>query len=54
MYRITAEYMQSNSLSIPVKICDDTNKTIEALALIDSGAGEKFILLTKPMFESLG
>ena len=43
MYRITAEHMQSNSLSIPVQICDDTNKTVEALALIDSGAGGKFI-----------
>ena len=43
MYRITAEHMQSNSLSIPVQICDDTNKIVEALALIDSGAGGKFI-----------
>ena len=43
MYRITAEHMQSNSLSIPVQICDDTNKNVEALALIDSGAGGKFI-----------
>ena len=40
MYRITAENMQSNSLSIPIQICDDTNKIIEALALIDNG---KFI-----------
>ena len=43
MYCITAENMQSNSLSIPVQICDDTNKIVEALALIDSGAGGKFI-----------
>ena len=43
MYCITAENMQSNSLSIPMQICDDTNKTVEALALIDSGAGGKFI-----------
>ena len=34
--------MQINSLSIPVQICD-TNKTVETLALIDSGAGGKFI-----------
>ena len=43
MYHITAENMQSNSLSIPVQICDDTNKIVEALALIDSGSGGKFI-----------
>ena len=43
MYHITAENMQSNSLSIPIQICDDTNKIIKALALIDSGAGGKFI-----------
>ena len=42
MYSITAQTMQINSLSIPVQICD-TNKTIETLALIDSGAGGKFI-----------
>ena len=40
MYRITAENMQSNSLSIPIQICDDTNKIVKALALINSG---KFI-----------
>ena len=43
MYHITAENMQSNSLSIPIQICDDTNKIVEALALINSGAGGKFI-----------
>ena len=43
MYRITAENMQSNSFSIPVQVCDDTNKSVETLALIDSGAGGKFI-----------
>ena len=43
MYHITAEHMQSNSLSISIQICDDTNKTVKALALIDSGAGGKFI-----------
>ena len=42
MYRITAENMQSNSFSIPVQVCDDT-KSVETLALIDSGAGGKFI-----------
>ena len=43
MYHITAENMQSNLLSIPIQICDDTNKIVKALALIDSGAGGKFI-----------
>ena len=42
MYSITAQTMQINSLSIPVQICD-TDKTVEMLALIDSGAGGKFI-----------
>ena len=43
MYRITAENMQSNSFSIPVQVRDDTNKSVETLALINSGAGGKFI-----------
>ena len=34
--------MQINSLSIPVQI-HDTDKTVETLTLIDSGAGGKFI-----------
>ena len=38
-----AENMQSNSFSIPVQLCNDTNQNVEALALIDSGAGGKFI-----------
>ena len=42
MYSITAQTMQINSLSIPLQICD-TDKTIETLALIDSGARGKFI-----------
>ena len=42
MYSITAQNMQINSLSIPVQI-RDTDKIIETLALIDSGAGGKFI-----------
>ena len=42
MYSITAQTMQINSLSIPVQICD-TDKIVEILALIDSGAGGKFI-----------
>ena len=42
MYHITAENMQSKSFSIPVQVCDDT-KSVETLALIDSGAGGKFI-----------
>ena len=33
MYCITAENMQSNSLSIPVQICDDTNKIVKTQKL---------------------
>ena len=43
MYRITTENMQSNSFSIPVQLRNNTNQNIETLALIDSGAGGKFI-----------
>ena len=43
MYRITAEHMQSNSFSIPVQIQNNTKQNVETLALIDSGAGGKFI-----------
>ena len=43
MYHITAENMQSNSFSIHVQLRNDTNQNIETLALIDSGAGGKFI-----------
>ena len=35
--------MQSNSFSIPMQLCNDTNQNIETLALIDSGTGWKFI-----------
>ena len=35
--------MRLNSLSIPIIINCEENKTIETLALIDSGAGGKFI-----------
>ena len=35
--------MQLNSFSIPVQLCNDTNQNVETLALIDSGAGGKFI-----------
>ena len=42
MYRVTAEKMQSMSLSIPIKMCN-MNKIVESLALINSGAGGKFI-----------
>ena len=42
MYSITARNMQINSLSIPVQICD-TDKIVETLTLVDSGAGGKFI-----------
>ena len=43
MYHITAENMQSNSFSIPVQLRNNTNQNVETLALIDSGAGGKFI-----------
>ena len=42
MYHVTAGNMQSMFLSIPIKIHDHTNKTVNSLALIDSGAGGKF------------
>ena len=35
--------MQLNSFSIPVQLHNDTNQNVETLALIDSGAGGKFI-----------
>ena len=35
--------MQSNSFSIPVQLCNDTNQNVGTLALIDSGVGGKFI-----------
>ena len=35
--------MKSNSLSIPIIVNCKKNKTVETLALIDSGAGGKFI-----------
>ena len=43
MYHITVENMQSNSFSIPMQLRNDTNQNVETLALIDSGAGGKFI-----------
>ena len=43
MYRIMVENMQSNSFSIPMQLRNDTNQNVETLALIDSGAGGKFI-----------
>ena len=43
MYHITAKNMQSDPFSIPVQLRNDTNQNIKTLALIDSGAGGKFI-----------
>ena len=35
--------ISNNSISLPISITDQNEKTIETLALIDSGAGGKFI-----------
>ena len=44
IYHVTVAHMQSNSLSIPISISHmDTKETVDTLALIDSGAGGKFI-----------
>ena len=43
IFSTTIAMMKSNSLSIPIIINCEGNKTIETLALIDSGAGGNFI-----------
>jgi len=44
IYSVTTATISSNKLSIQVRINDDRVKeTVETLALIDSGAGGKFI-----------
>ena len=43
IFSTTVATMKSNSLSISIIVNCKKNKTIETLALIDSGAGGKFI-----------
>ena len=43
IFSTTVATMKSNSLSIPIIVNCKKNKTVETLALIDSGAGGKFI-----------
>ena len=43
IFSTTVATMKSNSLSIPIIVNCKKNKTIKTLALIDSGAGGKFI-----------
>ena len=43
IFSTTLAMMKSNSLSIPIIMNCKKNKTVETLALIDSGAGGKFI-----------
>ena len=43
IFSTTLATMKSNSLSIPIIMNCKKNKTVETLALINSGAGGKFI-----------
>ena len=43
VFSMTVATMKSNALSIPIIMNCEKNKTVETLALIDSGAGGKFI-----------
>ena len=43
VFSTTVATMKSNALSIPLIVNCEKNKTVETLALIDSGAGGKFI-----------
>ena len=44
IFSVKLATIESNSLSIPISIkCTKDNQTVETLALIDSGAGGKFI-----------
>ena len=44
IFSVKLATIKSNSLSIPILIkCTEDNQTVETLALIDSGAGGKFI-----------
>ena len=44
IFSVKLATIKSNSLSIPISIkCTEDNQTVKTLALIDSGAGGKFI-----------
>ena len=43
VFSTTVATMKSNALSIPIIVNCEKNKTVETLALINSGAGGKFI-----------
>ena len=43
IFSVTVATIKSNSLSIPISIEKEENKTIKTLRLIDSGAGGQFI-----------
>ena len=43
IFSTTLAPMKSNALSVPIIMNCKKNKTVETLALIDSGAGGKFI-----------
>ena len=43
IFSTTVATIKSNALSIPIIVNCEKNKTVETLALIDSGAGGKFI-----------
>ena len=43
IYSVITATIDSNKLSIPIRISETEKKTVETLGLIDSGAGGKFI-----------
>ena len=43
IYSVITATIDSNKLSIPIRISDTGKETVETLGLIDSGAGGKFI-----------
>ena len=43
IYSVTTAVINSNKLSIPIRISGPEVKNVETLGLIDSGAGGKFI-----------
>ena len=43
IYSITTAIINSNKLSIPIRISGSVVENVETLGLIDSGAGGKFI-----------
>ena len=43
IYSVTTAMINSNKLSIPIRIEDTEERSVETLGLIDSGTGGKFI-----------